>query len=438
MTRTLCTTLILLATIAMAGCSSPDPDPEPRPSRPAFPVMEETDAAPLAEFPEKPTLQFALGYAEKNNPALAAAFARWRAAKEKVTQATSLPDPTMGYKYRFNPRGDNERQMVEAEQTLPWFGKLDLQGEAAAAAAEVERRKYEAVRLKVFSDLKTAWAEYYYIGKSIESIKDNVKLMKSFEEIATVRYQTSKVTQQDLIRAQVELARLQNQLKSLNDLRGPSAAKINAILNRPADAEIGWPKELTRQDLRFDDSQLDDFLRDNWDLLAAQSEISRSSREIALARKGYSPDLAVGVEYSDRIAMDNDPGKDAWTGKVSVNIPIWRQRLSAGVDEAYARHLAAVADRRDLANSLSADLKMAAYNYRDARRRIALYRDTLIPKENESIQALLRSYQAGTATYLEFIDAQRTLLEFRLSLQRAIADEATSLAKIEMLIGKEM
>jgi outer membrane protein, heavy metal efflux system len=433
-----CSIPVVLALLIITGCATTYPDPEPRPTPVPAAVVAEPNCSPAQFFPENPTLHFCLRYAETNNPGIAAAFARWKAAEQKITQATALPDPTVGYKYRFNPRGDNERQMIEAEQMLPWFGKLDLQGEAAAAAAKVERARYEAARVKLFSDLKSAWSEYYFVGKSVESVKENIKLMKGFEEIALARYQTSKGTQQDVIRAQIELATLENQLRSLQDLRKPAAAKVNAMMNRPVEAELGWPKELARDDIKFDDAELGRLLRDNWDIVAAQSEIARSRSDISLARKGYNPDVTVGMEYSDRTAMGDEPGKDAYTGKVSVNLPIWRQRLEAGVDEAWARHLAAVADKREMTNTLGADLKMAAYSYRDAKRRVALYKDVLVPRQTESIEALMRSYQAGSATFLEFIDAQRTLLEFRLSYHRALADEATSLARIEMLIGKEM
>jgi cobalt-zinc-cadmium efflux system outer membrane protein len=431
-------TPIFLALLTVIGCAPSYTAPEPRPIQiPAAPAAE-TAVVPVTEFPKDPTLQQCLGYAQMNNPGVAAAFARWKAASERVPQATALPDPTVGYKYRFNPRADNERQMFEAEQMFPWFGKLDLQEQAAVAAAQVERSRYQAVRIKLSSDLKAAWYEYYFVGKSVASVEENIKLMKAFEEIALARYQTSKATQQDVIRAQIELATLENQLRSLKDLRQPAAAKVNAAMSRPVDAPLAWPKELARDDIKFDEAELDGKLRNNWDLIAAQSEVTRSRSDIELARKGYSPDITVGVEYADMTSSGGADGKDAYTGKVSVNLPIWRQRLSASVDEAAQRHRGAVADKMELANTLAADLKMAAYNYRDAKRKIELYRDVLIPKQTESINAMQRSYQAGGGTFLELIDAERTLLEFRLAYHRAIADQATSLARIEMLIGKEL
>jgi outer membrane protein TolC len=386
---------------------------------------------------EHPTIQDCLWYALRNNPSLVAAHSDWEAAKKKIIQARSLPDPTLGYKYRFNPRATNERQMFEVEQMFPWFGKLDLQGQAASAAADVMGNKCQVVRLKLFNDIKAVWYEYYFLGKSIESVTENIKLVKSFEEIAITRYQTSKASQQDVIRVQIELANLENQLNSLEDLRGPAAAKVNAVMGRPGDAPLAWPEAVDDESTAMDNAELQKMLvQDNPELLAAQAQINQSRKEIDLADKDYYPSIAVGVEYADMFATRNSSGQDAYTGKISVNVPIWRGRISAGVDEMRQRHRSTVAMKQDILNSLSAELKMAAYSHRDSKRKVALYHDLLIPKQKEAIAALQRSYQAGSVSFLELIDAQRMLLEFEISYHRALADRAISFARIEMLTGR--
>jgi cobalt-zinc-cadmium efflux system outer membrane protein len=388
-------------------------------------------------FPENPTLQDCLWYALRNNPSLVAIHADWEAAKKKIAQAKSLPDPRLGYSYRFAPRGDNMRRAIELEQMLPWFGRLDLQGQAASAAADVVGNKCQVDRLKLFNDIKAAWYEYYFLGKSIESVTENITLVKSFEEIAMVRYQTSKASQQDVIRAQIERATLENQLRSLQDLQSPAAAKVNAVMGRPSDAPLAWPQDVADEGTTMDNAELQKMLvQENPELLAAQGQINQSRKEIDIADKGYYPDITVGVEYADWMGTRDMDQRDAYTGKISINLPIWRGRISAGVDEMRQRHRATVAMKQDIFNSLSAELKMAAYSHRDAQRKVKLYNDSLIPKQKEAIAALQRSYQAGSASFLELIDAQRTLLEFEISYHRALADRAISLARIEMLTGR--
>ena len=74
----------------------------------------------------------------------------------------------------------------------------------------------------------------------------------------------------------------------------------------------------------------------------------------------------------------------------------------------------------------------------DSVRKIRLYRNTLIPKGRELLQASEAAYREGTIDFLSLIDAQRTLLDYHLSLQRAIADNQQKLAELEMLAGTEL
>lgn len=100
--------------------------------------------------------------------------------------------------------------------------------------------------------------------------------------------------------------------------------------------------------------------------------------------------------------------------------------------------MAALRQRSERENKLISDLKMALYNFRDAERKIDLYRDTLVPKAEQQITVIQQAFAAGKTDFLDVIDAERTLLEFQLSFERALANHAQRLAKIEMLIGKEI
>lgn len=85
---------------------------------------------------------------------------------------------------------------------------------------------------------------------------------------------------------------------------------------------------------------------------------------------------------------------------------------------------------------LSSDLKLAAFKFRDAQRKIVLYRDALIPKADENLKVIRRSYQANKSDFLSLIDAERVLLEFQLTYQRATADREQGLSTVEKLVGE--
>jgi outer membrane protein TolC len=122
----------------------------------------------------------------------------------------------------------------------------------------------------------------------------------------------------------------------------------------------------------------------------------------------------------------------------SINLPIWYRKYRAAEKEARLRHAAVQEERVNTKNQLEADLKLALYHFRDAERKIDLYRDTLIPKADESLQVAQLGFETGKVSFISLIDAERLLLEFELAHERALADRAKRLAEIETLVNKDL
>ena len=88
--------------------------------------------------------------------------------------------------------------------------------------------------------------------------------------------------------------------------------------------------------------------------------------------------------------------------------------------------------------SLEASAARALFDYRDAERKLRLYRDSLVPKAEQSLKATSAAYEAGAGDFLDVLDAERVLLEFHLSRERALADRVRSFAELEMLTGTDL
>ena len=133
----------------------------------------------------------------------------------------------------------------------------------------------------------------------------------------------------------------------------------------------------------------------------------------------------------------SDSGKDPVIAKVSMNVPIWYRKYEAAEREAQARLRSARRAVEDRGATLTAELKLTLFKFRDAERKINLYRDTLVPKAEQSLRATETAYKGGKMDFLNLIDAQRALLAFRLAQERALADRAQRLAELEMVVGGE-
>ena len=388
-----------------------------------------------------------LAYAALNNAGLEAAFNRWKAALERIPQVISLPDPRFSYRYfihEVETRVGAQRQAFEIAQMFPWFGELELRGDEAMQAANVQRQRYEAAKLKLFFQVKDAYYEYYYLAKAIAVSQENVNLVKHLENVARTRYKTAGGSHRDIIRAQVELGKIEDQLRTLQELRGPIMGRLNAALNRPVMTAIAWPEEFEIEDISITDQELQTWLAENNpELKALDFEITRQKYITELAKKEYFPDLSLGVNYIDTAGSTggrdpSDDGKDAIGAMVSVNIPIWRGKYAAGVRQAKAGYQSSIHDKIEKTNTLGAQLKLEAFRFRDAERKIDLYRNALLAKAEQSLKVTETDFLAGRGAFLDLIDAQRVLLEFQLAYERAKANYEQSLAKLEMLVGREI
>ena len=407
----------------------------------------------LADISQNPSdsnaprqLQDYLRYAALNNAGLKAAFEQWKAALEQVPQAEALPDPRFNYGYfikEVETRVGPQRHKFGIMQVFPWFGKIEAGTDAAAAQAKAARKRYEATKLKLFFEVKDAFYEYAYLASAVEIAKKNLELIKYFEEVARTKYMAAAAEHPDVIRAQVELAKIEDVLKSLEELRGPIVARLNAVLNRRSFEMLPWPQKDKFRKVELDRWQMIELLRQiNPELAALGFDVDAAKHRVELAKKKFWPDIGVGVDWVQTDgalgAGVRDSGKDPVILMFTMNLPIWRESYTAAELQAKANVRKTSQKKTQTENTIIVRAEQVLYNFEDSDRKIKLYGDVLVPKAEELLQASETAYQAGTIDFLSLIDAQRTLLNFQLQYERATTDNQQKLAELEMLVGTEL
>jgi outer membrane protein TolC len=382
-------------------------------------------------------------YAERENPGLRAAFDRWHAALQRVPQVTSLPDPrlTLGlFVDEVETRTGPMDARLSISQAFPWFGKLAAAGGRAFERSEEAREAFEAERLDLEHRVRDAWYEYAWLEAAILVTEGHLTLIQQWEMVALSRYETAVGSQADVIRAQVELGKLDDRLRTLIDLRRPIVADLNAALGRPSSTPIAAPRGGLPRESALDEAGLIEGLAQTSPRLRALDRRVRAAEyAVTLAEKEFYPDFALGLDYTfiggARMPGVSGSGDDAMAVTLGLDLPIYRARYKAGLSQAWAERSAARGALADARHKLVAKLEMALYRLRDADRRIDLFREALVPKGEESVGATTAAYRAGNASFLDLIDAERVLLEFELSVARAASDHAQSLAEVERLVG---
>ncbi len=380
-----------------------------------------------------------LQYASLNNANLKARFEEWMAALEQIPQAKALPDPQLQYGYYARQSGMQMNQMVSVMQMFPWFGKIDARTEAAARSAEAVQQKYKGARLALFKEVKEGFYEYIYLAKAMEIAAENLELLRHFEEVARTKYTAAQAGQPDVIRAQVELARMEYVLRSLQQLREPIVSRLRSALTLPQDTNLPWPRQEQFEAVPLNYERLVTLLvQKNPKLAGLNFEAMAVKSRIELAKKNFYPDIGVGVEWMEFERSGGMSGRDSVALMFQMNLPLWRDSYSAGQRQAQAMAMSIEQQKIDTENTLLAKAAKSYYDYNDSIRRIRLYRDMLIPKGKELLQASETAYKAGTIDFLSLIDSQRLLLDYYLSLERALADNRQKLAELEMLVGTEL
>jgi len=389
-----------------------------------------------------------LRFASLNNAELKAKFEQWKAALEQIPQSKALDDPKFTYSYfieEVETRVGPQRNKFGIMQVFPWFGKIEARADVATAKAKAARQRYEANKLKLFWQVKDAFYEFTYLATAIDTAKENLELLQHFEEVALTKYRAATATHPDIIRAQVELAKLEDVLKSLEEIREPTVVKLNSVLNRPSDAQLAWPKKEPARQVQLNRQYIiESLIRNNpqlaelnWEVEAAKAKVELAKKKfypdigvakakVELAKKKFYPDIGVGVDWiqTEGAASSGvrDSGKDPVVLMFSMNIPLWRDSYKAAERQAKSNVRKTQQQKIDVENKTIAQAIKVLYDVEDSQRKM-------------KVQASESAYRAGTVDFLSLIDAQRMLLKYTLDHERAITNNQQKLAELEMLIG---
>ena len=387
------------------------------------------------------------------NPALDAARQRAEAARQVAPQVGSLPDPMAGLTaFLLTPetRTGPQNAMISLSQRVPWFGKLDLRSQRALAAAAAAGARAEAKALELVTETRRLAYELAFLDQWRDIVQADRSILEHYEELAESRYSAGVGIGQPVIKIQAEITRDESRLLQIADRRATLVAQLNALRDRPAGMEIAPPALPEVPDRSQDRADL--MARLERRSLAARPEIAGADAEILAAEKGTDladlerfPDVTVGFTYTqvgrrdDTAGRANPPegnGDDIFGLTASVNLPVWRDRIEAGFEEALAQRRAAESSRRAVVTGIDRSLGELTERLDLTWRQLRLFDDVLVIQAEESLSSAESAYSAGNINALDLLDAERVLLDVRTSTARARADWAIHLARLEGAVGR--
>ena len=369
------------------------------------------------------------------NPTLPAMQAAWSAAQARFEQASALDDPMLSYELApgaAESMGFDRGQIVELSQSLPWPGKRRLRGEAALHEADAAREEIGQIRFRLIAAAKSAFADWYYIHEAVRINRVNRDLLREFEKIAELKYSTGRASKQDALRAEVEFNLLEHQAIVLERKRRGVLTHLNTLLNRPPDLPVPPPAALGKPDrIPAVERLRAAAVAARPELAALTAKIKAQQARVDWADLNFYPDFRVAAGYEGRW----DQEEQRFSVGVGINIPLDQDKRRAAVDEANAARLRAEWDLQAKAAEIVGEVQRATDRVEESRHILALYREKLLPKSEENLQAAKADYESGAGDFLALVTAEKNLLETQLTAIRVLADYHRRFALLEYSIG---
>ena len=384
-------------------------------------------------------LQEILELVQRDNPDILAADKRWEAARKRISQAATPNKPRLDLERMYAPADKNvisgavERN-IAVTQEMPFPTTLYLQHGRATQEAQIAEQSYRAKVREVVARASTAYAMLFLNYKSMEIFDENIEIMRRFSKVAESKYAAGHSSQLDALKAEVELTKMLNMRYEAEQERGINESMLNALLNREALTPLGAPAEPGSGALsaRLDELQAE-AVAHRPELRQMFLETQRARTDLSLARSEYLPDLMLQYRWRNDPTMGNS--NDAILG---FSIPLWFWKPAAMVSEAKAEREMADAELQAMKVDTSADLRTAWLRAKTAKRLAEIYRTSLLPQAQESLSVAESGYQTDKSTFLDLLDAERSLLNSRLEYYQYLADYEQRLAELERIVGKEL
>jgi len=381
---------------------------------------------------------------EARSPRLEAARQMAAAAEARVKPASTLADPQLQFGLMNrnlpglglqDPLGMNQVQLM---QMIPIAGQLGLAGRAAEAQAGAARARAADVGWELRARVAMSFYEIYQLDRTIAVSAATQDLLRDIVTTARTMYSVGQGRQADVLRAQVEVDRMSEEIARMRAIRTAAAARLNALLDRPAETVVPTPA-LPRfpRELAPADSLEHLALAGRPLLAAAESEVTAAVAAARRARREIWPDLQLGVQYGQRpMTVGTDRMVSLMLG---FSVPIWAGRRQLQMRrEAAAMRLGAEAELRAMRAETRGRLGELTSLVRRTRELRALYVTTILPQAEATVSSALSAYQAGEVDLPMLLDARMTVNRYRQQLFQLDAEEGTALAELEMLLGQPL
>jgi len=378
----------------------------------------------------------------ERNPKIKAVAKEVEAYAFRIPQEKSLPDPMVGFSFKnigFNKLTIGQDPMsgigLSFSQTLPFPGKLRLKGEIAEKEYERKSVALHSVELNVIKEVKVAYFELFSLQKSIEILMRQKTLLEKALNLTETKYAVGNGVQSDILKAQVEISKIEEMIIPMNEMIKSLNAQINLLLDFPPDKPLGIPEDMEIYGLEISLQELQKLSAENSPLVKETDlMIEENSKMIEMSKKEYYPDFKVegGWDFKGHLG-------DMYEVMVGVEIPLYYKTKQA---KRLAESQALMESSKNKLTTMKNDISLIIIeNYIKANTSenlIKLYREKIIPQASLTIESSLANYQVNKIDFLALLTDINTLFSYEMAYYKELSQLWSSIAQIEEFSATEI
>ncbi|GAB60555.1 TolC family protein [Rheinheimera nanhaiensis] len=406
-------------------------------------------------FPEPLKLEQAVALAVDADPWLTGSQFTQEALNDEAIAAATLPDPRMSLmagnfpvdSFDINQEGMTQLS-VGISQMFPRGDSLSLTRRQKQQLAEQHPLLRLDRRAKVGATVSQLWLEVFKAQESIRLIEQDRALFEQLVDAAKAGYSSAlgRARQQDVIRAQLELTRLEDRLTMLRQQQQAAQKRLTEWIGAPATAPLApvLPTQSLSRPLSVPTiKQSSEHTRYEWirhhpALRALDQRIDATQTGVDLAKQKYKPEWGLTAQYGYR---DNDPmGRDRadlFSVGVTFDLPLFTgNRQDKEVSAAVNRTEAIKTEKHLLGRRLMAELETASVQLARLDERQALYADQLLPQMAEQAEASLTAYNNDDGDFAEAVRARIAELNAKVDALAIAVDRQKTIAQINYLLAE--
>jgi len=385
-----------------------------------------------------------LNYALLTNPSITSSKESWKVAIENFRLGKSYPDPQLMSTYFPAPietRLGPQDWSLTISQAIPFPGRLTQQGKVLEKDEKISRLKLDKTIKNIVKSISDSFYELIYIQNAIHIAKINFNLNQELLKISENSYADDKALFYDVAKAQAQTAQIQYDILVLEELEQTEKTRINTLVNRAPDTELGTAQNLAFRQIVYELEDIYKLSQNNQeDILIADENIQKADEVIKLSEFENLPSFKLGLFYAaigepDVPNPPPDAGDDAVGIQFGLSLPLWFGKNKSRTSKAMAGKQKARAQKMTITNKTNAQISRLWFKLQNSKRLITLYKDNLIPQSLRSVKTAETWYREGEGSFSDFLEIQATAYNFQLSLARAKADYGKTLIKLEQLAG---